>query len=195
MIPRCFFHSKQAFCWLRFFHPSKYSSWWRRLKDVLKTSFVFVFKRRLQDVLMETDIFLLIIRLQDVLVKTNIFVLSFKRSCKNDFKTSSRRLQDLFKTSCQYFFKTSSRRLANTFWRHLHDILKTSSKHPQDVFLRRLQDVFKTYHQVKLFLLTNLWEVFNMFVRCTAKTIVYRRIHLGHTSEKFMVTVQNLQEW
>ena len=149
----------------------------------------------LQDVLMETDIFLLIIRLQDVLVKTNIFVLSFKRSCKNDFKTSSRRLQDLFKTSCQYFFKTSSRRLANTFWRHLHDILKTSSKHPQDVFLRRLQDVFKTYHQVKLFLLTNLWEVFNMFVRCTAKTIVYRRIHLGHTSEKFMVTVQNLQEW
>ena len=190
MIPRCFFHSKQAFCWLRFFHPSKHSSWWRRLKDVLKTSFVFVFKRRLQDVLMKTNIFLLIIRLQktssrrlqDVLVKTNIFVLSIR--LQDVFKTFSRRLQDvlqkrlqdIFKTSCQDVFKTSSRRLANTSWRHL-------------------QDVLKTYHQVKLFLLTSLWEVFNMFVRRTAKTIVYRRIHLGHTSEKFMVTVQNLQEW
>ena len=32
-----------------------------------------------------------------------------------------------------------------------------------------------------------------MFVRRTAKTVVYRRIHLGHTSEEFMVSVQNLQ--
>ena len=32
-------------------NPSKHSSWWRRLKDVLKTSFVFVFRRRLEDVL------------------------------------------------------------------------------------------------------------------------------------------------
>ena len=92
----------------------------------------------------------------------------FKASCKNVFNTSSRRLQDVF--------KTSSRRLANTSWRHL-------------------QDVLKTYHQVKLFLLTSLWEVFNMFVRRTAKTVVYRRIHLGHTSEKFMVSVNNLQGW
>ena len=30
--------------------PSKHSSWWRRLDDILKTSFVFVFRRRLQDV-------------------------------------------------------------------------------------------------------------------------------------------------
>ena len=88
--------------------------------------------------------------------------------------TSSSRLQDLFKTSCRNVFKTSSRRLANTSWRHL-------------------QDVLKTYHQVKLLLLTSLWEVLNMFVRCTAKTVVYRRIHLGHTSEKLMVSVQNLQ--
>ena len=129
--------------------PGKHSSWWRRLEDVLKASFVFVFKRRPQDVLMKTNIFLLIIRLQktssDVLVKINIFVLSI-------------RLQDLFKTP----------------WRHL-------------------QDVLKTYHQVQLFLLIILWEVFNMFVRRTAKTAVYRTFHLGHTSEKFIVSVQNLQ--
>ena len=88
---------------------SKHSSWWRRLKDVLMTSFVFVFRRRLQDV----------------------------------FKTSwSRPIY----SSWLYVFKTTSRRLA-----------KTSSRH--------LQDVFKTYHQVKLFLLTRLWETFNTFLR------------------------------
>ena len=32
-----------------------------------------------------------------------------------------------------------------------------------------------------------------MFVRRTAKTAVYRRIQLGHTSEKIMVSVQNVQ--
>ena len=138
--------------------PGKHSSWWRRLEDVLKASFVFVFKRRPQDVLMKTNIFLLIIRLQKTSWSRPIY-----SSCPYVFKTSSRHLA-----------KTSSRRLANTSWRHL-------------------QDVLKTYHQVKLFLLTSLWEVFNMFVRRTAKTAVYRTFHLGHTSEKFIVSVQNLQ--
>ena len=97
---------------------------------------------------------------EDVLMKTNIFLLIIRlpktswsipiySSCLYIFKSFWRRLQDVF--------KTSSRRLANTSWRHL-------------------QDVLKTYHQVKLFLLTSLWEVFNMFVRRTAKTIVYSRI-------------------
>ena len=114
-------------------------------------------------------------RLQDVLVKTNIFILSIR--LQDVFKTFLRRLQDVFKTSSRHLqdvFKMSSRRLANTSWRHL-------------------QDVLKTYHQVKLFLLTSLWEVCNMFVGRAAKTVVYRTIHLGHTSEKFMVSVQYLQ--
>ena len=46
-------------------------------EDVLKTSFIFVFRRRLQDVLIKTNMFALALRLQ---------------------KTSSRRLQDVFKT-------------------------------------------------------------------------------------------------
>ena len=92
-------------------------------------------------------------------------------SCPYVFKTSSRRLAKMSSRGLQSVFKT---RLANTSWRHL-------------------QDVLKTYHQVKLFLLASLWEVFNMFVRRTAKTVVYKRIHLGHTSKKFMVSVQNLQ--
>ena len=110
-------------------------------EDILKTSFVFVFRTRLQDVLIKTNIFALVIRLQktssrrlqDVLVKTNIFVLAIR--LQDVFKTFSRRLQDVFKTSS----------------RRLQDVFKTSS--------RRLQDIFKTYHQVKLFLLTSLREV------------------------------------
>ena len=110
----------------------------------------------------------------------DVFKTSSRRLAQDQYirlvHTSSRRLQDIFKTSCQDVFKTSSRRLANRSWRHLQDILKT-------------------YHQVKLFLLTSVWEVFNMFVRRTAKTVVYRKIHLGYTSEKFMVSVQNLLGW
>ena len=148
-------------------------------EDFLKTSFVFIFRRRLQDVLIKTNMFALALRLQktssrrlqDVLVKTNIFVLAI-------------RLQDVFKTSCKNVFKTSSRRLQG--------VLKTSSKRLQDVLQRYLQDVFKTYHQVKLFLLTRLREAFNTFLRCIAKMVIYRGICLSDTSEKFMASVQNL---
>ena len=101
------------------------------------------------------------------------YILNDHTSSEDVLKMSWSRL---LYSSCPYLFKTSSRRL-------------------QDVLQKRLQDVLKTYHQVTLFLLTSFWEVFNMFVRRTAKTVVYRRIHLGHTSEKFMVSVQNLQGW
>ena len=121
-------------------------------------------------------------------------------------KTSSKRLDEdeyilINHTSSEDVFKTSSRRLGqdqyirlgHTSSRRLQDVFKTSSRRLAKTSSRHLQDVLKMYHQVKLFLLTSLWEVFNMFVRRTAKTVVYRRIHLGHTSEKFMVSVQNLQ--
>ena len=90
-------------------HPSKHSSWWRRLEDV--------FHLCLQ-------------------------------------KTSSKRLnQDeyirLSHTSSEDVFKTSSRRLA-----------KMSSRHPQDVF--------------------------NTFLRRTAKAVIYRKVCLGHSSEKLL---------
>ena len=74
-------------------------------EDVLKTSFVFVFRRRFKDVLIKTNIFALALQLQktssrhleDVLVKTNVFVLAI---C----------LQDVFKTSSRRLAKISSRR-------------------------------------------------------------------------------------
>ena len=128
-------------------------------------------------------------------------------------KTSWRRLdQDeyvhLSLTSSEDVFKTSSRhlaqdryiRLGHTCSRHLQDVFKsssrrltkTSSRHLQDVLQIYLQDVFKTYHQIKLFSLTCLWEGFNAFLRRSfPKMIIYRGICLGNTtSDKFMVSVQ-----
>ena len=185
--------------------PSKHSFCWRRLsssslKDVFKTSlrrldqdeYVRLSLTSSEDVFKTSS--------EDVLVKTNIFVLAIRlqassRRFQDVFKTSSRRFQDVFKTSCKKVFKTSSRRP--------QDVLKTSSKRLQNVFKtswktfsRHLQDVFKTYHQVKLFLLTRLWEAFDTFlIRSFPKTIIYRGIYPGNTtSDKFMVSVQNLQE-
>ena len=85
---------------------------------------------------------------------------------------------DVFKTDT---FKTSSRRLQKVF--------KTSSTPLQDLLQRYPQDVFKTYHYVKL-----LTSLVNMSSRSIAKRVLYKRICLVHTSEKFMVRVQNLQE-
>ena len=139
-----------------------------RLEDVLKTSFVFVFRRRLDQ---DEYVRLSLTSSEDVLVKTNIFVLAIRLQDvfqdKNIFKISSRRLQNVFKTSSSRLAKTTSRCLQNVFktsWktslRHLQDVFKTPSRHLQDVLQRYLQDVFKMYHQVKLFLLTRLWEAF-----------------------------------
>ena len=154
--------------------PNKHLSWWRRLEDFLKTSFVFFFRRRLEDVL-----------------KTS-WSRPIYSSWPYVFKTSSRRFQDVLQKRLQDIFKTSSKRLQDV----LKNVFKTSSRRLQDVLQRYLQDVFKTYHQVKLFLLTRLWETFNTFLRRSfPKTIIYRGICPGNTtSDKFMVSVQNLQE-
>ena len=139
-----------------------------------------------EHVLIKTNIFALVIRLQKASCKT-----AFKTSLRHLAKTSSRHLQDVLKTSSKHpqgvlprslqgVFKTSSRRLVKTSSRHLQGILKTFS----------LLDIFKTYHKVKLFLLTSLRDVFNTFVRPTAKTVIYRRIYLCHTPDKFMVSAQ-----
>ena len=79
-------------------------------EDVLKTSFVFVFRKRLQDVVVKTNIFVLAIRLQD------------------DFQTFSRRLQDVLQKRLQDIFKTSSRRFEDIFKTSWKDIFKTFSR-------------------------------------------------------------------
>ena len=91
-------------------------------EEVLKTSFVLVFRRRLQDASVKMNIFALVIRLQDVLVKTNIFV--FAKHLQDVFKTFSRRFQDVLPKRLQGIFNTSLRRLANMSSRHLQDVLR-----------------------------------------------------------------------
>ena len=108
--------------------------------------------------------------LVDVLIKTNISPLShisleevFKKSWLRQYTFALViRFQDIFKTFsrrlkkfCKNVFRTSSRRLQSVF--------KTSSRHFQDILQRCHQDVFKTYHQVKLFLLTHLEDIFEMY--------------------------------
>ena len=148
----------------------------------------FVFRRRLQDVMIKTNIFVLAIRLQkmssrrlkDVLVKTNIFVLAIRLQ---DVP------QDVFKTFSRCLVKTSSKCLEDVLQKRLQDIFKASSRRLAKIS----SSVSKTYHLVKLSLLTRLREVFNTFLRRTAKTVIYRRICRGHTSEKYVVSVPNLQ--
>ena len=170
--------------------PSKHSSW-RRLSSSSS-----------EDVLIKTNMFALALHLQKTssrrLGQDQYIRLGYtsSRRLQDVFKTSSRRLQDVLPRCLQDVFKTSSRRLAKTSSRHLQDVLQ---KRLQDIFKtssrrfeKRLQDFFKTYHQVKLFLLTCLWEAFNTFLRrFFPKTIIYRGICLGNTtSDKFMVSVQ-----
>ena len=97
---------------------------------VLKTSYVFVFRGRLQD----------------------IFKTSWtRRICLPQPYFYRRRLQDVF--------KTSSRRLAKMSSRRVEDVFKTCWRRLQDM-QRYFQDVFKMYHQLRLFLLTRVREVF-----------------------------------
>ena len=141
---------------------------WRRLEDIFKMSwsrrtyspYSYVFRRRLQDL----D--------QDQYIRLG------HTSSRRLAKTSSRFLEDVFITSfenvlntsssrcLQDVIKTSSRRIAKTYSRRLQNVFKTSSRRLQDVFKtssRHLQDVFKTYYQVKLFLVTQFQDVFEMY--------------------------------
>ena len=90
--------------------------------------------------------------------------------------TFSRRLQDFFKTSCEDIFKTSCQ-----------DVLKTSSKRLQNVLQQVLQGIFKTSWK----------DIFNTVWRWTIRLscLPKSRVCLSHTSEKFMVSVENLRVW
>ena len=119
-------------------------------EDVLKMSFVFVFRRRIdqdeyvrlslqdvQDVLVMTNTFVLVIRLQDVLPKF------FKTFSRHLTQTSSKHLQDVFITSSRSFAKLSSRRLQKVLKTSCKNVFKKSSRHIQDVLQRSLQRRFQ----------------------------------------------------
>ena len=85
--------------------PSKHSSWWRRLEDVFRLHLQKTSSRLLDQ---DEYVRLSLTSSEDVWVKTNIFVLAirlqdvFKTSCRNVFKTSSRRLQDVGLNACDF---------------------------------------------------------------------------------------------
>ena len=120
---------------------------WRHLKSSFSEE---VFKR--SSIRLDQDLYICLSHTssEDVLVKTSIFVLAIR--LQDVFKKFSRWLQDVLQKRFQGIFKTSSRRLP----RCLQNVFKKSSRRLQDVLQRCLQDHFKTYHQVKLWLLTNL---------------------------------------
>ena len=99
--------------------PTKNSSWWRRLGQDQYIRLGYTSSRRLQDVFKTSSRHLQDVlprRLQDVLQKRlqDIFKTSSRRLqnvFKTSWKTSSRHLQDVFKTSCKDIFKTFSRRI------------------------------------------------------------------------------------
>ena len=107
--------------------------------------------------------------------------------------TSSRRLQDVFKMPPRCFQDVLTKRLQDIFktsWGCFEDVLKTSWRHLLGkMSLRHIKNVLKTL-SIRMI---NL--VFSTFLRRTAKSIIYRKICLGHTSDKVMVRVKNLQEW
>ena len=141
------------------------------------------------------------IRLDKDVLKTSWRRLS-SSSSEEVLKTFSRRLDQVeyvrlsLTSSEDVLVKTNILVFITFYFGCLQDVFKKSSRRLQDVLQRYLQDVFKTYHQVKLFLLTRLREVFNTFLRRSfPKTVIYRGICPGNTtSDKFMVSVQNLQE-
>ena len=159
----------------------------------MKTSFVFIFRRHLQDILIKTNIFALVMRLQ----KT-----SSRRLSKDQYirlgHTSSKRLQDVFPRCLQDVFQTktsfSCKKIFKTSSRHLREIFEKSSRRPAKMSSRRFRDVSSSYSVLVIKFSRCLQDAFTTFLRRTAKTVIYRKICLGHTSEKFMVSVQNLQE-
>ena len=137
-------------------------------------------------------------RLQDVLIKTNIFALLIRLQ-----KTSARRLdQDqyirldhMYSRRLQDFFKTSSRRFATTCLRRFQEVFKMFCKNVYKTSSRRLQDVLKmSSRNVQGIFKTSCKDVFKTFSRRIIKLncLPGSRICLGYTSEKFMVSVENL---
>ena len=127
-------------------------------EDVLKTSFVFVFRRHLQDFFKKRTS---LRRLghtssEDVLIKTNYSRLSH---------SSSRHLQGVF--------KTYSKRFQDVLQKLLRSVFKTSCKDAFKTSLRRFQNISKMYYQVKLLLLTRLQDAFKTFSRRVQPILYY----------------------
>ena len=118
-------------------------------EDVLKTSWRRLSSLSSEDVLIKTNMSVLVFKAssrrlgQDQYIRlghtssrrlAKILQYVFKTSYTNVFKTSSRRLHNIFKTFCQVVFKTSCKNVFKKSSRHIQDVLQRSLQ-------RRFQDV------------------------------------------------------
>ena len=87
---------------------------------------------------------------------------------------------------CRTFWSIQQSSKHSSWWRRLKDILKTCFVF---IFRRRLAKISsRCFQNVSLSqTVQNVSEIY-------WKALIYRRICLGHTSEKFVVSVQTLQE-
>ena len=130
----------------------------------------------------------------------------FSLSLEDLSKTSSRRLhqyeyirrshtssEDVLKTYSWRLNQGQYIRLGYTSSRRLQDVWKAFSrclqKHLQDVLPRRVQDVLQKVLQGVFTTFCNY--VFKTFLR----HIIRLTVCLGHTSEKFIVSVRKIQVW
>ena len=169
---------------------------------LMKTSFVFVVGRCLEDVF-KTSSSRWIYCLNHSSLEDNFktswsrpvyssWPYVFKTSSRRLTKTSLRRFQEVFKTSCKNVFDTSLRRLQDvlkTSSRRLQNFFKTSCKSVLKTSSRRLQDVLKISSRRLAKMPSRRWRIIRL--NCLPRS----RICLGHTFEKFMVSVENLQVW
>ena len=147
-------------------------------EDVLKTSFVFVFRRRLDQ---DEHIGLTHTSSEDVLIKTNIFILVI-------------RFQDVFKTSSRRLAKMSSRRfqdvsssytvLVNKFSRCLQDVFTT--------FLRRTAKTVIYTEGFPLVILVRNYGQCTKFVRVATVSKVLVFHFSTHFSGCLQRCIQNL---
>ena len=178
--------------------PETFSANIRLEKDVFRLLLQKTSSRRLWDVLIKTNVFALRLRLQ----KTSLRRLDQDQYIRLGHASSRRfqdvlqkRLQDVLLRYLQDVFKTSSRCRAEMSSRRFEDVFNSS----QDIFERSCEDAFKRFSRRIIKFLVNtfsrfLRNVFEAILRRAPMTVTYSRICLGHTSEKFMVSVQNLQE-
>ena len=171
---------------------------WRTFEDVKTNIFALV----IQDVLKTFcsraiySSWSCVRRFQDVVNK----------SCKNIFKTSSRRPQDVLSTSLrclqsvfktfQNVFKTSCKNVFKTFSRRLQEILKTSSRYHQEVFQICLSKPSQEVSPSSTVLLTRFrsyWIRFlSIYGQCTnfAKVIKISQVLLFQFTKPFSRCLQ-----
>ena len=117
---------------------------------------------------------------EDLIFSTIIFDLRWLRPSKHS--SLWRRLEKVLKSSFIFAFRRLFQKVLLNIFALVIRLQETSSRRLAKI----LQGVFKKYDQVKLFLLTRLWNVFKTFLSLSAITVIYGRICRSHFWEIYV---------